>query len=330
MKIGLHANSIDNRGGGQLIFDYAKGIQTILGHEVYIYSSSKFLNETIERCRQRFIVDQYDIRIGTAENNNLIQNKLEYFIDRDKLDFLYFIKAGNIDGILPKNCKTGIHCVFTMAEPHGDVYAGISEYTAKKYNKSLYVPHIVNRRECTEDVRKKLGIPHDALVLGRHGGMEYFNLPFVQQAIRDILKHRQDIWFLFLSTRPFINHERVIFLPWLEAEQDKYNAIHACDGMIHARLDGEMFGIAVGEFSCCNKPVITWSGKTSTGQDYSGYDKAHIDILSKKAIVYNNYQDVLDIFYSLQKVDIQKRSWDVYSKYNEANVIDSFNTVFLK
>ena len=29
--------------------------------------------------------------------------------------------------------------------------------------------------------------------------------------------------------------------------------------MIHARQEGESFGIAVGEFSFCNKPVITYS-----------------------------------------------------------------------
>ena len=66
----------------------------------------------------------------------------------------------------------------------------------------------------------KYNISKNALVVGRHGGVGQFNIQFVRQAVEEILKYRSDIFFLFLSTEPFINHERVLFIPWVENEQD--------------------------------------------------------------------------------------------------------------
>jgi glycosyltransferase involved in cell wall biosynthesis len=41
---------------------------------------------------------------------------------------------------------------------------------------------------------------------------------------------------------------------------EKSAFLQACDGMIHARYRGETFGLAVAEFACMGKPVITWNG----------------------------------------------------------------------
>ena len=38
---------------------------------------------------------------------------------------------------------------------------------------------------------------------------------------------------------------------------DKVRFIQTCDMMIHGRTVGETFGIAIGEFSFYNKPVMT-------------------------------------------------------------------------
>ena len=37
---------------------------------------------------------------------------------------------------------TCVHCVFDLSEPHGDIYAAVSETLAKKYNKTVFVPHM--------------------------------------------------------------------------------------------------------------------------------------------------------------------------------------------
>ena len=52
-----------------------------------------------------------------------------------------------------------------------------------------------------------------------------------------------------------------------------------CDAMLHAREEGETFGMAVAEFSLRNKPVITYNG---SGQ----YDNAHVRMLGSKALLY--------------------------------------------
>jgi len=326
MRIGIHTNSIDDRGCGRVIYDYGHALRKFYNYEVFLYSSSKLPNESIDRYRKEFPIKQYDVRIGTPENNKLISSELNRLIEEDKLDFMHLIKSGDIDGVLPDACKTGVHCVFNMSQPHGSVYAGVSDYIAKKYNKTAYIPHIIKPLSPTEDIRNRYNIPKDALVIGRHGGRDTFSLPFVKQAVIDtVTKHRKDVWFLFLSTAPFIENERVIYLPWAKDDQAVYNFIHACDIMIHGRAEGETFGLAIAEFSACNKPVITWSGK-----QYPQYDKAHIDLLGKKAIIYSDYSELINTLYSIQRSDIKKRDWDVYSeRFSDQNVIKQYRDVFL-
>jgi glycosyltransferase involved in cell wall biosynthesis len=239
---------------------------------------------------------------------------------------VHFIKFGHDDRITPQNCRTGIHCVFIMTQPHGTVYAGVSQTLARKHNLSAYVPHIIKPIAPTRDLRGEWGIPADALVIGRHGGFETFDVPWVYAVLREALASRSDLYFVFLSTKPFCEHPRVRFIPWVESEQDKFNMIHSCDAMLHARLIGETFGIAVGEFSAANKPVITW-----TGRGLRTYDVAHIDILGEKALLYKDRGDLLNILLTMDRREIASRDWDVYSKrFSAGNVIRQYHDVFLK
>ena len=45
--------------------------------------------------------------------------------------------------------------------------------------------------------------------------------------------------------------------------------------MLHARKDGETFGLAVAEFSVANKPIITYANSK---------DKEHLRILNNKLL----------------------------------------------
>jgi hypothetical protein len=56
--------------------------------------------------------------------------------------------------------------------------------------------------------------------------------------------------------------------------------------MIHARGEGETFGLSIAEFSINNKPIITCP---------SG-DLEHIKILGEKAILYKSKEELLNIF----------------------------------
>ena len=107
------------------------------------------------------------------ENESDIPN----IVDREKIDLFYMIKAGGRnEGTTPSNCKTAIHCIFSMSEPHGNVYAGVSEWLAKMFNKKEWVPHIINLPKTNDTLHYELGIPKDAFVLGRLGGYNQFDV----------------------------------------------------------------------------------------------------------------------------------------------------------
>ena len=322
MKIGIHSEQFDGRGTGKAPYDYGVALQEIYGHEPIFITSKHPMNEGLKKINEKFKSVLYE-----STDPNGIRDELSRIIDREKLDFLYMVKSGQNDHKTPSNCKTGIHCVFLMTEPHGNVYAGVSEFIAKRFGKTEYVPHIIKNYSPTENLRKKLNIPEDALIIGRCGGFDTFNVEFAKNAVKTILNHRKDLYFIFQSTKNFYEHERVIYLPWVETEQEKFNFIHTCDAMIHARHGGESFGLAIGEFSVANKPVITWSGINDT----IPHDKNHIAILNDKAIVYNNEQELVDILYNIDKNFISSHNWDKYSdKFSEPMVINKFREVFLE
>ena len=333
MKIGIHCNQFDGRGTGKVPYDYGLGLQNVLGHEVIYITSKNSPNSCLSRIKNAFETVLYDTKPihHQTPNEQAITNRLiDDIASRERLDFIHFIKSGENDGISPKNCKTGIQCVFHMTQPHGNVYAGVSKYIAEKYKQINYIPHIIKKFDKTKNLRAELNIPESAFVIGRHGGPGHFNIPFVKQAIIDVLEHRPDLYFIFLSTDTFIEHKRIIYIPWVEQNSDVYNFIHACDCMIHAREDGETFGLAIAEFSACNKPVITWSG-TLDNYKHERYDTAHLDMLGDRAIIYNGYQDILDTLFSIDKKFISEYDWDKYSiNFSERNVMLKYEETFLK
>jgi glycosyltransferase involved in cell wall biosynthesis len=311
MKIGLHAPAIDDRGNGTVLYDYAHALKYICGYDPIIISD-KNTSIHVENRFSEFKCYLY---------NNIV-NEVPYIIDKEKIEVLYMSRYGYNEGI-PLNCKTAIHCVFTMSDPHGNVYAGVSEWLAKQFGSNVWVPHIINLPKTSENLREKLGIPGDAFVIGRHGGGDQFNIPFVHSAIFRALETRKDLWGVFLNTIPFTNHPRVKFLPFNPDISYKSKFINTCDAMIHARLMGETFGLSVGEFSSFNKPVFTWDGD---GQ----YARAHIDMLGEKALLYKNEDEVLAYLLQIDKEYVDGVEWDCYSKrFSPENVIKQFKEVFI-
>ena len=53
-----------------------------------------------------------------------------------------------------------------------------------------------------------MNIPSNEIVFGRYGGQNTFDIEFVKEEINNILKIREDITFVFLNTKKFINHEK--------------------------------------------------------------------------------------------------------------------------
>jgi hypothetical protein len=190
---------------------------------------------------------------------------------------------------------------------------------------AAFVPHMISVEKTNEDLRAELGIPKDAIVFGRHGGKDTFDVSFAKAAVREISRKRKDIYFLFLGTKSFVfrsifsKYKNVIFLPATTDELYKAKFINTCDAYLHARKQGESFGIAIGEFSVKNKPIFTWANSS---------EKSHIDILGDKAIIYQDKQDLMQLLNSF-KPDPTK-SWDAYSEqFSPEVVMAKFKSVFI-
>lgn len=315
IKIAFLSEFIDIRGTCVALYDYADNNEKILGNKSVILTSKNYeRHDTIalEKFKKRFNILFY-------ENFDNLEDLIS------DCDIVYIIKHGQKDDyFLSKKIKNVIHCVFDMTAPHGDVYAGVSETLAKKFNKDLYVPHIVSleKTNSEKNLREKLGIPIDATVFGYHGGTECFNIDFVKEVIKKILKEvNNNIYFIFVNIEKFYDHPQIFFLEKITYSEDKNIFISSCDAMIHAQRLGETFGLSIAEFSVNNKPIITYGGPV--------WNNTYKDILKDNAIYYYNYYDVYKILKTFNKDDYKDKDLNFYKDYTPEKVMEKFKKVFI-
>jgi hypothetical protein len=316
VRIAFHTNEIGVRGSEWATYKYAHHNEKILGNEsIYIAgpTTSQFERpESHKAFSERFKVYRYD---NWTEVDDILK--------AENIDIMYMHKGGNNDGKYSKIVKTCIHSVFQMCDPHGDKYAYISEWLSQVMGEGKYpfVPYMIDSPNEQSNLRQELNIPNEAIVFGRLGGPDQFDIPFVHEAIKQVLSEREDVYFLFGFTNEFVSHPRVIHYPPFCDESFKAKFINSCDAMIHARNMGESFGLAIAEFSSKNKPIITLNG---------GNDKAHLQMLGNKALYYNDYEEVYSILRNFTKDICSFRNWDAYSeKYNPNSVMQKFKEVFI-
>lgn len=304
MKIGFLNNQIDNRGTGNAVFNYAHYNEVILGNnsKILTFPNANHDKDAVDKYINRFehvysVLDQYNLK---------------------DLDVLYHIKSGEDDGFRPPNgVKYAVHAVF-HPQLHGDKFAVISQWMADRDHFS-FVPHIVELPDTHVNFRGALGIPENATVFGRHGGFDSFDIPWVWNSIDEILKYRDDVYFLFVNTQPGgdIPHERVLYFPATVDDRAKRAFINTCDAMLHARSRGETFGIAVGEFAILGKPIFTYGGS---------YEKAHIFELRGTAHTYNDEDDLTA---QLMAFNRNGQNHPFYDHFTPKNVMHKFEEVFL-
>jgi hypothetical protein len=236
---------------------------------------------------------------------------------------MYFIKQGDNDGLLVPGCRNVIHAVFQYFEPHGDVYAYVSEWLSHftTQGRAPFVPHMIRPpHDLTTSLRAELEIPENATVFGRHGAADTFNVEGIHHIVEEVAKKAPDIFFLFLNTDKFCEpRENIIFLEGTSDAEYKQRFINTADCMLHARASGETFGLAVGEFSVSNKPILTWSGSR---------ERCHLEILGEKALVYSSGVELVEKIMLFDRN--QKRDWDAYSeRFSPEPVMRKFAQVFL-
>jgi glycosyltransferase involved in cell wall biosynthesis len=191
-----------------------------------------------------------------------------------------------------------VHVVFQYLEPHGDKYAYISKWLARTMARSTndflparcrsyfpytpikfdYVPFSVDIPEPTHKIRSSLGIPEEGKVALRFGGLDTFDISWVKRVLLECLDEDPNLWFLGVNTQRFTNHPRAIFAPTILGLQAKANMLHSADFVIHARRQGESFGMNLLESMQASKPILSWIG---------GWDRNHTTMLHPSSYYYS-------------------------------------------
>lgn len=313
MKILLHTNSLNRRGTTVSVVNYARWLRQEFSYECIIsYNDFVYEMEDVNTVPEvkRKIEEEFELRA--------IRNITDIDTVTKDVDFAYFQRSGHKD-FLPKNTRTGVHSVFAVHEPHGDVYAYISRWLSDYMTDRIapYVPYIVDLPKPTGSFRRHLGISDEQIVIGRYGGYTTFDLDFAKQAIELITKHRNDIVFLMLNTRPFLFHKNVIHIEAIYDLQKKSNFIGTCDGFLHARTSGESFGLSVIEPLLFNKPVLCWS---------DGVDRHHVDLLAGTGLLYN-HRNLVRKLVNIRRFNESYAA--IAEQFNPRSVIHRFREVFL-
>lgn len=310
MKVGFITNHISYGGTEVALYDYAHFNETLLGNTSVILTRDfrSTHGEIYEKFSRRFPV----FYIAS-------QKDIDDIAIRENIDVVYVQKSGEPDWFVSTQKKCVVHAVFETRYPHGNIYAAISSSLNTLYNTKIpVVPYMVYVEETTENFRSKLGIPENAIVIGRHGSYDSFDIPFVHTAIQKILNTHPNMYFLNLNTRPFANHPRILYLPRTTDLKVKRKFINTCDVMLHARTRGETFGLACGEFSLCRKPIVTYG---------LSKERAHLDILGSKCKTYKDEEELIAIFdRGLWNIDV---STNGYMEYTPEKVMSTFQSVFL-
>jgi hypothetical protein len=323
-NIGFFVRHFTERGTEVAIYDYAKYNEELLNNKSIIICFTEQKQKQINFPQQRFSYDKFNKRFKIIEINDI--SEMKRVINEYNLHFFHTLTYGGVNDIyrfndknIWGNCKTIMHCVFETTRFDGDFYVAIHDVLNIKYNtKFKVIPHIVNALPSeNEDLRSILNIPKDAIVFGRHGGVDEFNINYVHETIANFLNmNNHNSFFLFMNTRPFYKHPRIIYLDKNLDLNYKTKFINTCDVMIHARSMGETFSLSIAEFSIKNKPVIT----CPIG------DLAHIYELKDKAILYNSKDELMHIFKNIKPIITSKTDWSAYTLYTPEYVMNLFKT----
>lgn len=311
MKIGFLTNHISYGGTEVALYDYAHFNETLLGNKSIILTRDM-------RNTHSEIYDKFICRFPVLYITH--QSDIDRIVVEHQLDCLYVIKSGEVDWFYTDKCKTIIQCVFTTLQQHGTIYCAISDSLNKLYGTNIPVlPHMIRVDNHIDSYRNELGIPEDAIVIGRYGSYDSFDIPFVYSAIVELLKKYPNMYFLCMNTKEFANHPRIVYLPRTTDLYVKRKFINTCYVMLHARTRGETFGLSCGEFAVCKKPIITYSQSP---------ENAHIEILGNQCVQYATKEELLDIFDSEKwRIDMSDNG---YLQFTPEHVMSIFDKLIKK
>jgi glycosyltransferase involved in cell wall biosynthesis len=330
MKILLHTNALNERGTTVAVLDYARilrklGYEPIIGYDYRDPSNNK---KIISDTNQKYEISGY---------KNFTQEASKW---KKSCDFAYFIKYGNNDAKLISGIQNIVHVVFQSYDPHGERYIYVSEWLARRMRtsnlKSIlkvspkwidsfrndtfdYLPHVVTLPETSQTMREEWGFPSGALIGGRHGGLDTFDISWVHKAIGEMLEANANLYFVFANTRKFIEHSRVKYLPTLTSREQTSSYLKGLDFYLHARSRGETFGLSLMEAMKCNIPVFSYSG---------GVDRNHSFML--RGSPYSQFKNAKELKERIQNIEHYgdlKRNFILTNQFSEEAIAYRFKEI---
>lgn len=310
MKTLFLTNTLNFRGTTNAIADYAKYNQEILNNESIITYNESIPYEK-DMGNEEYVIQTLKQSFNVTPHN---PGNLLNVIEENKIDIVYRLGSGDKD-ICPLPIDNVYHAVFQFKNEW------ITGYVSKWLSDMMtsgdipFVPHIVDLPPPTKSYRKAFNIPEDAILIGRHGGYTTFDIEFVKEFISNY--DNPNVYFMFVNTKPFCSHPRVIHIGPVFEKQKLSNFIHSCDAMLHARQRGESFGMSIAEFLFHNKPVIAWNG---------GLDKNHIEMIGNYRTLYNNSTQLKNLIENCK--DFNYNWKDAVEEYSPETVMKKFKEVF--
>ena len=268
MRVTFDGGRLNERGVAVAVYDYANHARRLLGVEPIVLhdASGPVEADQVARFAAAFPVRAYRNAVERAA-----------WIEEERADVAYALKSQRSRYPLAPRGRTVVHEVFRFFDPHGDAYAYISPWLAEAAAAGRYpaVPHIVDPPPPQGNLRAEFGVPAGAVVVGRHGGPDQLNVPFVARALEAALAARPDLWVMLLNTAPLLRHERVVHVPRAPDRQRVADFVASCDVGLNARIGGEAFGLAIAEFLAQDKPALVWEG---------GRDRHHLALVDDPAL----------------------------------------------
>jgi hypothetical protein len=314
IKIGFWSNQLSEL--ETALYDYAYYNQKILENKSYIFY------EKDNNTNNQSVIDKFEKEFVVIGVNDF--NEVDKYLIENDIRILYSIKRGTNDNKLSKVANNVVHAVFTCSEPHGDVFAAVSS-SVDTYNDNIPIlPYIVDLPSHEENMRKELNIPEDAIVFGRHGGKDQFDIKVIHDIIYNIAKSNPTIYFLFVNTYTFCESlPNIIHLDTIIDQNLKRKYINTCDAMIWGRNAGETFGLSIAEFSICNKPVIA---------AFFGYN-GHYKLLKHYGLWYSTTDELVNqmkYIATTNKKELHKLDWNAYKEYTPENVMKIFHKIAIE
>ena len=205
MKIAFYSPHLCLRGTEITMYDFADYNEKILGNEsIIIYNDRHHSNNesVIRKFKDRFekVYPLQGPNSNWGWNPEITVPLMDEVLLKEGCYGVYMQKFGYNDGVVSNVCKTFILCAAPVCDPHGYKYAYVSEWLSEAGSGGRYpsVPSMITPLPQTnEDLRRELKIPSEAIVFGRTGGDDTWNINWASDVVREIVKQRTDIYFVF-------------------------------------------------------------------------------------------------------------------------------------